>query len=84
MREWQSQSHVRWWRRNPVVVVPKCRRRSLYGMLRSNTGTILRELCRRHQVELVEGQAMSEHIRLCLSVPPKYGVANTAGFLKVE
>jgi len=82
MREWQSQSHVRWYCRYHVVFVPKYRRRSLYGTLRSNIGGILRELCRQHQVELVEGHAMSEHIHLCLSVPPKYSVANTVGFLK--
>jgi len=82
MREWRSQSHVRWYCRYHVVFVPKYRRRSLYGTLRSNIGTILRELCRQHEVELVEGHAMSEHIHLCLSVPPKYSVANTVGFLK--
>ena len=25
---------------------------------------------------------MSDHIHLCLSIPPKYSVANTVGFLK--
>jgi putative transposase len=84
MREWQSQSHVRWYCRYHVVFVPKYRRRSLYGTLRRNIGTILRELCRQHQVELVEGHAMAEHIHLCLSVPPKHSVANTVGFLKAK
>lgn len=45
-------------------------------------GGILRELCRQAEVELVEGHAMADHIRLCLSIPPKYGVAHTVGFLK--
>ena len=42
----------------------------------------MRELCRQHQVELVEGHAMSDHIHLLLMIPPKYSVANTVGFLK--
>ena len=42
----------------------------------------MRELCRQHEVELVEGHAMADHIHLCLSIPPKYSVANTVGFLK--
>ena len=25
---------------------------------------------------------MSDHVHLCLSIPPKYSVANTVGFLK--
>jgi len=30
----------------------------------------------------VEGHAMADHVHLCLSIPPKYSVANTVGFLK--
>jgi putative transposase len=82
MREWQSRTHVRWYCRYHIVFVPKYRRRSLYGTLRGRVGKILRELCRQHEVELVEGHAMSDHIHLCLSIPPKYSVANTVGFLK--
>ena len=33
MREWQSQSHVRWYCKYHVVFVPKYRKRSLYGTL---------------------------------------------------
>ena len=82
MREWQSQSHVRWYCKYHVVFVPKYRKRSLYGSLRRNIGKVLRELCRLHGVELVEGHAMADHVHLCLSIPPKFSVANTVGFLK--
>ena len=82
MREWQSQSHVRWYCRYHIVFVPKYRRRSIYGSLRRDIGGVLRELCRQHEVDLVEGHAMADHIHLCLSIPPKYSVANTVGFLK--
>ena len=82
MREWQSQSHVRWYCRYHIVFVPKYRRRTIYGSLRVNIGRVMRELCRQHEVELVEGHAMSDHMHLCLSIPPKYSVANTVGFLK--
>jgi len=33
-------------------------------------------------VELLEGHAMSDHVHLCLKIPPKYSVSNTVGFLK--
>ncbi|MCP3871215.1 MAG: IS200/IS605 family transposase, partial [Gammaproteobacteria bacterium] len=33
-------------------------------------------------VELVEGHAMSDHVHLCLSIPPKLSVAYTIGRLK--
>jgi len=43
---------------------------------------MLRELCQQQGIELVEGHAMPDHVHLCLSIPPKYSVANTVGFLK--
>ena len=63
MREWQSQSHVRWYCKYHVVWVPKYRKRAIFGQIRRGIGTILRELCRRHGVELVEGHALPD--RLC-------------------
>jgi putative transposase len=33
-------------------------------------------------MELLEGHAMRDHVHLCLSIPPKYSVAHTIGFLK--
>ena len=82
MRDWQSQSHVRWYCKYHVVFVPKYRRRAIYGSLRRQIGGILRELCRQAGIELVEGHAMADHMHLCLSIPPKFSVANTIGFLK--
>lgn len=82
MREWQSQSHVKWYCRYHVVIVPKYRHKAIFGPIRRDIGKILRELCRQFGLELVEGHAMSDHVHLCLSVPPKYSVANAVGRLK--
>ena len=60
MREWQSQSHVRWYCRYHVVWVPKYRKRAIFGEMRRGVGRIVRELCQRHGVELVEGHALSD------------------------
>ena len=79
MREWQSQSHVRWYCKYHVVFVPKYRKRVMYGQLRKGVGKILRELCRQFGVELIEGHAMADHVHMCLSIPPKFSVANTVG-----
>ncbi len=52
MREWQSQSHVKWYCKYHIVFVPKYRRRSIYGSLRRQIGGILRDLCRQQGVEM--------------------------------
>jgi putative transposase len=31
---------------------------------------------------VIEGHAMPDHVHLCLSIPPKFSVANTVDFLK--
>ena len=82
MREWQSQSHVKWYCRYHVVIVPKYRQKAIFGAIRRDIGKILRELCRQFGLELVEGHAMPDHVHLCLSVPPKYSLANAVGRLK--
>ena len=82
MHEWQSLSHVRWECKYHAVIIPKYRRKVFYGRLRRRIGLILRELCRQPGIELLEGHAMPDHVHLCLSIPPKYSVANTIGFLK--
>jgi putative transposase len=43
---------------------------------------MIRDLCTQHDIELVEGHAMPDHVHLLLSIPPKFSVANTVGFLK--
>lgn len=65
-----------------VVIIPKYRRKVLYGRLRRHIGVVLRELCRQKGVEFVEGHCMPDHIHMCLSIPPKYSVAHTIEFLK--
>ena len=82
MKDWRSQSHVKWDCKYHVVVVPKYRRRRFYGSLRVEIGKILRDLCRQKDIELVKGNALPDHVHLLLSVPPKYSIANTVGYLK--
>ena len=82
MKDWRSLSHVKWDCQYHVVIVPKYRRKEFYGKLRDRIGEILRELCRQKEVELVEGNAMPDHVHMLLKIPPKYSVAMTMGYLK--
>lgn len=82
MREWQSLAHVKWECKYHVVIVPKYRKKVLYGRVRKEAGKIIRQLFRQKDVELIEGHAMPDHIHLVLSVPPKYSIAMMVGYLK--
>jgi len=82
MKDWQSQTHVKWDCKYHIVIVPKYRQRVFFGRQRSQIGSILRDLCRQKDVELVKGNAQPDHIHLLLRIPPKYSVAMTVGYLK--
>ncbi len=82
MHDWQSLSHVRWDCKYHVVIVPKYRKKVTYGKLRRQVGLILRRLSQQRGITLLEGHAMSDHIHTCLSVPPKFSIAHTIGYLK--
>ena len=82
MKNWQSQAHVKWECKFHVVILPKYRKKALYGTFRKRIGEILRDLCRQKGLEIVEAQACLDHIHMLLSVPPKYSIAMTIGYLK--
>jgi putative transposase len=82
MHDWQSLSHVKWECKYHIIIIPKYRRKVFFGKMRRQIGTILRDLCRQKKIELLEGHAMSDHVHMVLSIPPKYSVSHTVGFLK--
>jgi putative transposase len=82
MTDWKSQAHVKWECKYHIVILPKYRKKVLYGKIRRGVGEILRELCRQKGIELEEGNAMPDHIHMLLSVPPKYSIAMAIGYLK--
>jgi putative transposase len=82
MKEYQSLTHTRWDCKYHVVFIPKKRKKRIFGVLRQHLGPIFRELAKHKEVEVVEGRLMSDHVHMCLSIPPKYAVSNVVGYIK--
>lgn len=78
----EKQSHVTWYCLYHIVSIPKYRKKSIFGRLRKEIGGIFHELCTQFGIGLVEGRALPDHIHMCLSIPPRYGVAQAVGRLK--
>ena len=53
-----------------------------YGTLKREIGMILRELCRRNEVEVINAEACPDHIHMYVSLPPKLSVSSFMGYLK--
>ena len=77
-----SLSHTRWKCQYHIVLVPKYRRKAVYGKLRKDIGAILRRLCDYKHVEIIEAHAMPDHIHMLLSIPPSICVSEFRGYLK--
>ena len=82
MKEYQSLSHTRWDCKYHVVYIPKRRKKKIFGALRKQLGEIFHELARHKESRIVEGHLMSDHVHICISIPPKYAVSNVVGYIK--
>jgi putative transposase len=77
-----SLTHTRWKCQYHIVFIPKYRRKKLYGQVRDDVREILRTLCGYKKVEIIEGAVCSDHVHLCLSIPPKLSISDFMGYLK--
>ena len=77
-----SLSHTKWNCKYHIVFAPKYRRLIIYGKIKVEIGKIMRELCSRKGVEILEAEACPDHIHMLISLPPKYSVSAFMGYLK--
>ena len=77
-----SLAHTTWDCKYHLVFAPKFRRQIIYRELRADIGKILRELCERKGIEIVEAQCCPDHVHMLVKIPPKYSVSEIMGSLK--
>jgi len=82
VKEHQSLSHARWDCKYHVVFIPKRRKKKVFGALRRHLAEMLHELAKHKESKIVEGHLMSDHVHMCISIPPKVAVSNVVGYLK--
>ncbi len=75
MSRFKKLSHTVWECKYHIVWCPKYRFRVMEYKIRYYVRDVVRELCRRHKVEIVEGNVLSDHIHLVLGIPPNYCVS---------
>ena len=77
-----SLAHTKWECKYHIVFAPKFRRKVIYNKIKADIGYILRQLCNRKEIEIIEAEACSDHIHMLLRIPPKYSVSQIMGYLK--
>ncbi|MED3800327.1 IS200/IS605 family transposase [Lysinibacillus capsici] len=78
----KSLAHTIWNCKYHIVFAPKYRRQIIYGQIKADIGRILRQLCERKGVEIIEATACPDHIHMLVSIPPKISVSSFVGYLK--
>ena len=78
----KSLSHSKWRCKYHIVFAPKYRRQVIYRQLKQDVGKILRGLCERKKVEIIEAECCPDHIHMLVSLPPYMSVAEFMGYLK--
>ncbi len=66
----------------PHSVIPKYRRKALYGELRKHLGEVFLELAQQRDSKIEQGNLVIDHVPRLISLPPKYSVAQVIGFIK--
>jgi putative transposase len=77
-----SLAHTKWEYKYHVVFAPKFRRQIIYRQIKADIGKILRELCNRKGIEIIEAECCPDHIHMLIRIPPKYSVSEIMGYLK--
>ena len=82
MNDVQSLSHSKWRCKYHIVFAPKYRRQVIYNEIKRDVGKILRDLCDRKKVEILEAECCPDHIHMLVAIPPYMSVAQFMGYLK--
>ena len=77
-----SLAHSQWECKYHIVFAPKYRRQVIYGKLKTDIGKILRELCERKGIEIIEAELCRDHVHMLVRIPPKFSVSEIMGYLK--
>ena len=82
MNDNNSLAHTTWNCKYHIVFAPKYRRRAIYGKIRADIGRIIRMLCERKGINIIEAELCPDHVHMLVEIPPKYSVADIVGYIK--
>ena len=82
MKDKNSLAHTAWNCKYHIVFAPKYRRQDIYGKIRVDIGKMLRMLCDRKGIKIIEAELCKDHIHMLVQIPPKYSVSDIVGYLK--
>lgn len=82
MQNYRKTSHSTYDLKYHLVWITKYRKKVLVGKVAEDCRSILREICKANDVEIIKGHVSKDHIHLFVSVPPHISISTLMQLLK--
>ncbi|MEW4924153.1 IS200/IS605 family transposase [Algibacter sp. 2305UL17-15] len=82
MQNYRKTSHTTYDCKYHIVWITKYRKKVLAGEVGKRVRELVREICKRHDVEILKGHVSKDHVHLFVSVPPHLAISKLVQFLK--
>ncbi|WP_080057197.1 IS200/IS605 family transposase [Spirosoma aerolatum] len=82
MLHYRKTSHSTYDIKYHIVWITKYRKQVMVGKVAENVRSILREICKQNEVEILAGHVSKDHVHLFVSVPPYISVSDLVQSLK--
>ena len=82
MENYRTSSHSRYDLKYHFVWVTKYRRKVLTGEVGIRVRSLVREVCRTHEIEILQGAVSQDHVHVLLSCPPTMSPSKIMQYIK--
>ncbi len=82
MENYRTSSHSRYDLKYHFVWVTKYRRKVLTGAVGIRVRDLVREVCRTHEIEILQGAVSGDHVHVLLSCPPTMSPSKIMQYIK--
>jgi len=82
MQNYRKTSHTTYDCKYHIVWITKYRKQILGGEVGKRVRELLRENCKRNDVEILKGHVSKDHVHLFVSVPPHLSISKLVQYLK--
>lgn len=65
-----------------MIWIPKYRKKVLLGKVAERTRDLLRQICMEHEVDIISGKIVSDHVHMFVSYRPQTAVSKLVQYLK--
>ncbi len=82
VQNYRKTSHTTYDCKYHIVWITKYRKEVLGGQIGIRVRELVREICKRQDVEIIRGHVSREHVHLFVSVPPHLAISKLVQYLK--